>query len=148
VLSLHPDARRVLERRVRRGYPRETCGLLIGRRGPAAGHVAVERVVEARNLAGDRARERYELDPGDLVDADRVARAAGLEVVGVWHSHPDHPARPSEADRAGAWEGFAYLIASVRAGGVDELRSWRLAGGRFVEQRIAGAAGATREQAP
>jgi proteasome lid subunit RPN8/RPN11 len=59
-----------------------------------------------------------------------------LEVVGVWHSHPDHPARPSETDRNGAWEGWSYLILSVTAEGVPDLRSWRLRGEHFEEEDV------------
>jgi len=56
--------------------------------------------------------------------------------VGIWHSHPDHPARPSETDRAAAWEGWSYLIASVTDAGLSELRSWRLSGERFLEEPV------------
>jgi proteasome lid subunit RPN8/RPN11 len=59
-----------------------------------------------------------------------------LEIIGIWHSHPDHPARPSETDRAAAWEGWSYLIASVTKHGVADLRSWRLQGKDFVEENI------------
>ena len=84
-------------------YPDEACGLLIGRR--CATRARVELVREARNVAAARARERYELDPVDHLAAEELARSLGLEVVGVWHSHPDHPALPSETDRERAWEG-------------------------------------------
>ncbi len=57
-----------------------------------------------------------------------------LEVVGIWHSHPDHPAEPSATDRAGAWEGWSYVIASVSSEGIPSVRSWRLCGARFLEE--------------
>src|ERR687892_222177 len=60
----------------------------------------------------------------------------GHEIVGIWHTHPDHPAQPSETDRASAWEGWSYMIFSVTRDGITEARSWRLAGGQFVEERI------------
>lgn len=116
------------------GYPLETCGLLLGSRGD--GDARVLDVASARNVNQSRARDRYELDPLDFLAADRAARSAGLDVVGVWHSHPDHPAEPSVTDRAQAWEGWSYLIASVSADGVRGLRSWRLNGGHFVEEVI------------
>ena len=119
---------------VRQGYPRETCGLLLGvRRGDE--HV-VTQVRRARNLNVERAEDRYELDPDDFLAADREARAAGLDIVGIWHSHPDHPARPSATDRDGAWPGWSYLIVSVGREGVGEIRSWRLNGGDFEEEKI------------
>ena len=65
------------------------------------------------------------------------ARTRGLDVLGVWHTHPDHPAHPSETDRAAAWEGWSYVIASVERGEVADVRSWRLDGDSFVEEEIA-----------
>lgn len=134
-LFIPSAVRRDLEQWVRDGYPHETCGLLIGRwNGQGA---EVRRVAMARNLNTERAHDRYELDPQDFLRADESARAAGLEIVGVWHSHPDHPARPSETDRAAAWRGWSYVIASVTRKGVADLRSWRLNGEeQFEEEAI------------
>jgi proteasome lid subunit RPN8/RPN11 len=115
-------------------YPREACGLLVGRGDGRA--VRVERVLGLRNLDVERARDRFVLDPDGHARVQDAARREGLDVVGVWHSHPDHPARPSETDREAAWEGWSYLIASVSALGVQELRSWRLCDGRFEEEDI------------
>lgn len=118
----------------RHGYPQEVCGLLVGReRGPAT---AVERITQARNLATDRLADRYNLDPEDFLTTDRAARRDGLEIVGVWHTHPDHPARPSKTDLKAAWEGYSYLILSVRKGGVADARAFRLFDGEFVEQPV------------
>ena len=117
------------------GYPRETCGLLLGVR--MGDEHAVTEVRRARNLNVERAEDRYELDPDDFLAADREARAGGLDIVGIWHSHPDHPARPSATDRDGAWPGWSYVIVSVGREGVGEIRSWRLNGGDFEEEKIA-----------
>ena len=118
----------------RQGYPHETCGLLLGvRRGDA---YMVSRVRRARNLNVERAEDRYELDPDDFLAADREASEAGLDIVGIWHSHPDHPAQPSATDREAAWPGWSYLIVSVGCDGVKEIRSWRLNGGNFEEETI------------
>ena len=119
---------------VRQGYPRETCGLLLGVR--LGDEHVVSRVRRAHNVNIERAEDRYELDPDDFLAADREARAAGLDIVGIWHSHPDHPARPSATDRDGAWPGWSYLIISVGREGVGEIRSWRLNGGDFEEEEI------------
>jgi proteasome lid subunit RPN8/RPN11 len=116
------------------GYPREVCGVLVG--SILNGVNAVQRIVQARNLNVERARDRYELDPEDYLRADQAARADGLEVVGIWHSHPDHAAAPSETDREAAWENWSYLIAQVSRKGVTDLRSWRLEGDRFVEEDL------------
>jgi proteasome lid subunit RPN8/RPN11 len=76
------------------------------------------------------------LAPQDFIAADTEAQKAGLEIVGVWHSHPDHPARPSEVDRKSAWEGWSYLILAVKHDGIHDLRSWRLVSEHFVEESI------------
>lgn len=123
-----------LERWAREGYPHETCGLLLGTRNGEG--VEVKELTAARNLNVERAADRYELDPGDFVAADKQARDAGMEVVGIWHTHPDHPARPSQTDLAAAWEGWSYMILSVSDHGVGDVRSWRLDGSAFVEEEI------------
>ncbi len=137
-ISIAFDARAELEAWVAAGYPHETCGLLIGRR--RGERTEVERVEQARNRNTERARDRYDLDPDDQLAADLRAREDGLEIVGIWHSHPDHPARPSETDRSKAWEGWSYVIVAVTADGVADLRSWRLSASsdpsRFVEEPI------------
>jgi proteasome lid subunit RPN8/RPN11 len=96
------------------GYPHETCGILIGRREGAA-RAAVE-TRRAGNLNVDRARDRYLMDPKDQLAAEKYARAQNLEIVGYYHSHPDHPARPSATDNAQSWENISYLILSVDKG--------------------------------
>ena len=105
-------------------YPHECCGFLVGRAEGDA--VQVSRTVPAANLRDDSPRNRFEIDPGDLVKADRVARAEGLGVVGFYHSHPDAPAQPSEFDREHAWAGYCYVIVSVRQGRPREMRNWLL----------------------
>ena len=115
-------------------YPYEGCGLLIGERTGRAW--LVREVTRATNLNVERAHDRYELDPADLLRAEDRASSIGAEVLGVWHTHPDHPAEPSETDRAAAWEGWSYVIVSVRHGRVHSIRSWRLSGDVFQEESI------------
>lgn len=109
----------------RAAYPHEACGSILGLRdGPRT--LACE-LYPARNLERDRPRERYLLHPADQLAAEEHALALGLEIVGYWHTHPDRPARASEADRISAWENHSYLVLSIRARGPVELRSFRLA---------------------
>ena len=130
-----PDAmRRRLEVWAREGYPQEICGMLIGHK--YGNRVEVADVARARNLNTKRARDRYDLDPLDMIKTDERARSRGLEIVGIWHTHPDHRARPSETDRAQAWEAWIYLIVSVQEDGVRELRAWRLDGAGFLEEAL------------
>lgn len=138
MLSL-PRARLAeLEAWVSSGYPHETCGVLIGNASGVGFTVA--RVAQAKNLNTERAADRFELDPDDFFAADQAARADGLEVVGIWHSHPDHPAAPSQTDLDAAWDGYSYVILSVSKRGVEGVTSWRLDPGAgmksFVEEEI------------
>ena len=134
MLVLPAGVRSDLESWIGSGYPEEICGLLLGRN--ALGRTETARAIRARNRNRERARDRYDLDPNDFLAADLAARAEGLEIVGIWHSHPDHPARPSETDRDAAWEGWSYVIVEVTVSGVSALRSWRLVGREFVEEPV------------
>ena len=100
------------------GYPHEICGLMLGPRG---GRGRVTEVHRARNIIVDRARDRYEIDPHDQIRIQRDADDRGLDIVGYYHSHPDHPARASETDAQRSWAGVIYLIVSIQQGqAVDE----------------------------
>ncbi len=136
-LRFRDDSRARLEALAAESYPVEGCGVMVGEFG--ASEVSVVRVSRGRNLVTDRAHDRYELDPGDIVAAERGARADGLDVVGFWHTHPDHPARPSRFDTERAWPDYVYVICSTTADGVADLRAWRLdaASGEFAEVSVA-----------
>lgn len=135
VLCLSAEQRQQIAGWAASAYPHEGCGLLLGRRDGRETRVVAVR--PARNIRTERARDRYEIDPADYLAAETAASDAGIEVVGIWHSHPDHPARPSPTDRESAWAGWSYVIAAVAAGDVTELRSWRLNGdGCFEEEEI------------
>lgn len=133
-------------------YPEECCGVLIGRMtgGGAHGTTLVERLLSVDNERGDSRHNRYVITPETVLAAQREARAAGLDIVGYYHSHPDHPARPSDFDREHAWPGLSYLIVSVEQGRVADTRSWRLADDRdrFDEERIDPGDGAAAPRAP
>ena len=118
-------------------YPNECCGIVIGTIGPDE-NVTVARVTPARNLRDDSPQNRFEIDPGDFVKADRQARADKLSVVGFYHSHPDSPAKPSEYDREHAWPGYCYIIAFVNKGTAEDMTNWRLADDRsgFIKDEI------------
>lgn len=129
-------------------YPDECCGVLIGR--VLGDSTVVERVLSVGNERSDSRHNRYLINPETVLAAHKEARALGLDVVGYYHSHPDHPARPSEFDREHAWPGVSYLIVSVMKRKVADIRSWRLADDRerFDEEEIdQSAAGFTQKEA-
>ena len=94
------------------GYPNEICGIMLG---PQGDHTVTE-VRRARNIIVERSRDRYEIDPLDHIRIQREADDAGLDIVGYYHSHPDHPARASVFDTERAWAGYVYVIVSIEAG--------------------------------
>jgi proteasome lid subunit RPN8/RPN11 len=78
------------------------------------------------NRRDDSPRNRFAVSAEDVLDAEKAARQYGLDVVGWYHSHPDHPARPSQFDREHAWPWYSYVIVSVMSGQPAEMTSWRL----------------------
>lgn len=120
-----------------KSYPEEGAGLLLG-----SVHGDLKKVTEILPLSNareDTARHnRYLLTPQDYLQGEQEAASRGLDVLGVFHSHPDHPNHPSEFDRQWAMPWFSYLITSVQSGAAVESRSWLLQEDRsaFQEEMI------------
>jgi proteasome lid subunit RPN8/RPN11 len=112
-------------------YPHECCGALLGHdadfsaqpKKPAREIVGLFPLINRRD---DSPRNRFSVTSEDVRDAEKSALSQGLDVVGWYHSHPDHPARPSEYDREHAWPWYSYIIVSVQNGAAQEMTSWRL----------------------
>lgn len=118
-------------------YPDECCGVMLGRHSNADN--TVKELYRTENVHEEDRNRHYLITPDDYRDAQREARSKGLEVVGVYHSHPDHPARPSETDLEQAtFPGFSYVIVSVEDGTANDLTAWDLSydRSRFVEDPI------------
>ncbi|AGY56923.1 Mov34/MPN/PAD-1 family protein [Gloeobacter kilaueensis] len=118
-----------------RTYPRECCGLLLGsfEKGDKKRLVEAYAVENTWQGAGEFGlgdgqgeERRFLITPEDYRAGERYARERGLEVIGTYHSHPDHPARPSEFDRGNAWPVYSYIIVSVQNGRAADLTSWTL----------------------
>ena len=109
------------------GYPMEVCGFLLGTMDAATRTFCVREVRPAANRREDEGFRRYRIDPEAYRAAERQAAEQGWEVVGIYHSHPDAPARPSEYDREHAWPNSAYVIVSVEAGDATRAAAWLLA---------------------
>ncbi|HXH49002.1 MAG TPA: M67 family metallopeptidase [Terriglobia bacterium] len=128
-----------------REYPNECCGMLLGRADGDSKEVS--EVVPLKNLRLDSARaqellpledpgresekNRFLIDPLEQLRVEREARTRGLDVLGYYHSHPDHPARPSNYDREHAWPWYSYVILSVERGKAAEMTSWVLSEDRL-----------------
>lgn len=126
-------------------YPEECCGLLIGtiNRSQLPETRSIVEVWQTQNTWSAEAAaamaeltatnqdrmtkaRRYWIDPHEILQAQRYAREQHLEIIGIYHSHPDHPAVPSESDRAVAWASYSYIIVSVVQGSAAEVRCWCL----------------------
>lgn len=124
MLVIAPEAHAAIVRESERAYPHEGCGLLVGRR-TGDDFVVLEAPV-AGNENTDRPRVWYDLSPQDQLRVTKEAEKRGLQVLGIYHSHPDHPARPSEGDRSRAWGSYVYVIASVEKGKYKVMTAWTL----------------------
>ena len=108
-------------------YPHECCGVLLGKSDAEGNHV--HQVVRAGNTRTDSAHNRYNIAPQELIKIQRQARGLGLDIVGFYHSHPDHPALWSPTDFAEAhWIGCSYVITAVEKGKAAVTNSFLLTG--------------------
>jgi proteasome lid subunit RPN8/RPN11 len=107
-----------------RSFPHECCGFMFGHED------GEERIVTAvqtvHNVSEEDQRRRFRIEPRDYMKAERFADGTQTTLLGIYHSHPNHPAVPSETDRAAAQPFFSYVIISVMNGDLTEVRSWRL----------------------
>ena len=120
-------------------YPNECCGALLGAAGEDSRNKEVRALLPLDNRReGEAARTRFLITPDDFRWAEKKAGAQGLEIVGFYHSHPDHPARPSEFDREHALPWYSYIIVGVARGAPQETTSWVLAPDRsdFLAEEI------------
>lgn len=135
-----------IERHGESAYPRECCGALLGREEESGARV-VETLLPLDNRRDeDASRGRFLLTAEDYRLAEKTAERKGMEILGFYHSHPDHPARPSEYDREHAWPWYSYIIVAVERGRAEAVTSWVLAEDRsqflaepMLEPRVSGA---------
>jgi proteasome lid subunit RPN8/RPN11 len=139
-LTISAELYETIRRHGERTYPHECCGVLLGTSGDDGN--TVESAVEAGNTRTDSAHNRYSIAPQELIQIQRQGRESGLDIVGFYHSHPDHPAQWSKTDFEEAhWIGCSYVITSVEKGAAQITNSFLLAGTgeedkRFEDQRV------------
>jgi proteasome lid subunit RPN8/RPN11 len=119
-LHLAPRVADAIRRHGSDTYPDECCGALIGRDG------VVEVTFALPNVTDEGPRRRFRISPDDYRASERRATESSGELMGFYHSHPDHPARPSQYDLDHAWPFFSYIIVAIRGGVADDMTSWRL----------------------
>lgn len=125
MIVLETDAQKVIVQDAVDAFPDECCGFVFGREDSNGRRIITEARVVKNVKEGDK-RRRFEIAPQDYLDAEKYAEEKQIELLGVYHSHPNHPAVPSEHDRAAAQPFFSYLIISVNNKEPGPIRSWRL----------------------
>jgi proteasome lid subunit RPN8/RPN11 len=128
-LTITAEVDQAIRRHGQETYPHECCGAMVGRDGRVTGVVALP------NMTEEGPRRRFLVRPSDYRLAEGRASELGAELLGFYHSHPDHPARPSQYDLDHAWPTFAYVIVAVAAGAAGEMTVWYLQDdrSRFLE---------------
>lgn len=125
-LYITEEARAAIAAHGERGYPNEICGLLLGK--DAEGGRTLRALVPVENsFEADEQYHRFLITPEAMFQAEKEARRQHLDVLGVYHSHPNEAARPSLYDRDhAAWTAWSYIIVSVQGTGATEMRAWIL----------------------
>jgi proteasome lid subunit RPN8/RPN11 len=142
VIRLSARILKEMARHAEREYPHECCGLLVGRITDGGRTRVVEELYPVENVFADvgERHHRMAIEPLDYARAERLHASRGLGVVGNYHSHPDHPAVPSQYDleHLAPWPTMSYVVVSARKGKAVDLRSWELEAdrSRFNEEEI------------
>lgn len=132
-LIIDNEALMKMKRHAEADYPNECCGFFYGLEGDNRQVRIAQKVDNVKE--GDQT-DRFQIDPMDYQKAEKYAITHDLDLLGVYHSHPDHPAEPSEHDREVALPWFSYIIISVEDGESVNVRSWRLNDERRFEEEL------------
>ena len=138
-ITVDPGHLRAIHAHGEAAYPSEGCGLLLGLAAPGSEDKTVADLLPIRNgREPEAAHNRYLITAEDMLKGELAAAERGLDVIGIFHSHPDHPAQPSDFDREYALPWYSYVITSVQDGRAIVSRSWLLAEDRsgFLEESI------------
>ena len=135
MLKMTEETFQALRRHGEETYPDECCGVLLGK-ASGQGNL-VQATAPAGNMRTDSAHNRYQIAPQELLKIQHEARAKGLDIVGFYHSHPDHPALWSATDfREAHWLGCSYVITSVVAGAARQTNSFLLTGSSEDDKKL------------
>ena len=138
MIQLSEDHQNEIAAHGERDYPYECCGLLLGSFA-SEGVKIVREIYPISNAREESAkRNRFLIRPEEFIRGERQAEESGLQVIGFYHSHPDHPAVPSQYDLEHAWPVYSYIVVAVDSGAAREIRSWEMQTdrSRFIEEEI------------
>ena len=134
-LIVSPEVHAAIRTHGEQTYPNECCGIMLGKN--VGEDLEVWMLIKAGNTRTDSAHNRYHIAPQELISAQREGRKNGLDILGFYHSHPDHPAQWSSTDFAEAhWLGCSYLITAVTQGRADVTNAFLLSGANEEEKRF------------
>ncbi len=136
MLKIKKEVIEEIKRQGEEGYPYEICGFLIGEIDFEKNIRTAVEAFQVENQNKERANDRFEIAPQDYLKVENYADQKGLMIVGIYHTHPDHPDRPSETDLRFAQPDMSYIILSVKNGKADNWRSWELINGKFQEEQV------------
>lgn len=124
-IRVHAAAQAEMNAHAERAFPEECCGTMLGH-DRDDGVREITSVIAIENTKDENRKRRYLIEPTALLAAEKTARAEGLDVLGIYHSHPNHPSQASEFDRDHAMPFWSYLIISCMEGKTASVQSWRL----------------------
>jgi proteasome lid subunit RPN8/RPN11 len=144
MIELSEETHRRIEYHGEQTYPEECCGILLGFDHDGARHI--EEMVEIDNSQDENRRRRFFITPDQYRQAEQTAAELHMDLLGFYHSHPDHPAIPSAFDKEHALPWFAYVIVSIQAGRAAGMAVWQLSEdrSRFLQKEIVVKAAAVR----
>ena len=136
ILILTDQDQKIIFQHLEECYPEEGCGFLVGKF--SGQEKSVLEIHPVKNTKQETRERRYFIDPKDFMEVEVKARKQNLEIVGIYHSHPDHPSKPSEFDRTHAWPWYSYVVVAVEKGRSKELTSWVLSedSKKFIPEEI------------
>ncbi|MGC8667729.1 MAG: M67 family metallopeptidase [Chthonomonadales bacterium] len=135
-VQISRSCHRAILRHAQEVYPHECCGLLLGSHSDG-----VKTITRIRTIPNEHAEDqthRYLIAPQQMLQVEREARQAHMAILGIYHSHPDHPAQPSVYDLEWAWPWYSYMIVSVFKGEAERVTCWTLSDDRtrFLEEPL------------
>ncbi len=119
-----------------KGYPFEICGFMLGNIDYENDIRDVKEIYQVENQNKERANDRFEIDPKDYLKVENYADSKGIQIIGIYHTHPDHPPRPSQTDLMFAQPDMSYIILSVRNGKAEDWYSWVLDNDKFKQEEV------------
>ncbi len=134
MLKIKSSLLKAIKAQAEKDYPYETCGIMIGKEED--GLRVVYELYPVKNANSGRKADRYDIDPKDYMAAESYTDQKGLQIVGIYHSHPDHPDLASKTDEERAFEYLSYIIVSVQKGVAVSFKSFELLSKKMVQEEV------------